>query len=64
MVASVMVDADVDVDLKYSKPKAPIEMAKILQQYGKDTELLKLADSIIQSQNGEIAHMRALLAKL
>jgi uncharacterized protein (DUF305 family) len=41
-----------------------VVMAKILQQHGKDAELLKLAGTIIQSQNIEIAQMRAFLAKL
>jgi uncharacterized protein (DUF305 family) len=41
-----------------------VAMAKILQQFGKDAELLKLGANIIQSQNDEISQMRALLAKL
>jgi uncharacterized protein (DUF305 family) len=40
-----------------------IDMAKTVLQYGKDPELKKLAQDIIKAQEGEIAFLKAWLAK-
>jgi uncharacterized protein (DUF305 family) len=40
-----------------------IDMAKVEKQYGKDPEMLKLADAVIGAQTGEITFMNAWLGK-
>jgi uncharacterized protein (DUF305 family) len=40
-----------------------IDMAKVRKQYGKDPEMLKLADAVINAQTSEIAFMHDWLSK-
>lgn len=59
---------EIDPDVAFVKGMIPhhqgaIEMAKIVIQYGKDPEVRKLAEQVIEAQEGEIAWMNEWLQK-
>lgn len=52
-------DADVDfVKGMIPHHQGAIDMAKVAQQYAKDTTVLKLAGDVVSAQEGEIAFMK------
>lgn len=66
MHENMMVKYSGDADVDFVRSMIPhhqgaVDMAKIELQYGKDAEIKKLAEQIVQSQEAEIKQMNAWL---
>ena len=67
MMADMMVPYTGDPDIDFARGMIPhhqaaIDMAKIQLEFGKDSEMRKLAEAIIAAQESEIATLKAFLA--
>lgn len=67
MMADMMVPYTGDPDVDFARGMIPhhqaaIDMAKIQLEFGKDPEMLKLAEAIIAAQESEITTLKAFLA--
>ena len=68
MMTGMMVQPTGKPDLDFIQGMIPhhqgaIDMAKVVLQFGKDTEVKNLAENVIKAQDGEIAFMKAWLTK-
>jgi uncharacterized protein (DUF305 family) len=63
MMADMMVPYTGNADIDFAKGMIPhhqgaIDMAKVVLQFGKDTEIRKLAEAVVAAQESEITFMQ------